>query len=171
MWYSTLQSVWISDNATLTYSYDCKCSVNPIINPNFVYSHSYTWKYDLQCECVHFCSIIYIFIFIGDRCHVKQICNSVNYIESYFYLCVFKQFKTYVITRVCENDPFIFLNCLLVIYLLSIPHFVISCFFLLSLLLPCVGLGILHGCVAVNISWMGSLAPRAIPRLEAKDYT
>jgi hypothetical protein len=34
--------VWISESAPLTLLTFCMCSINPITNPNPVYSHSYT---------------------------------------------------------------------------------------------------------------------------------
>jgi hypothetical protein len=73
-----------------------------------------------------------ISILTGDRCHVKQIFNHINYSESYFYFRVFKQSNMCVITRVCESDSFIFLNCLIVAYLPLLSHFVISLSFLFT---------------------------------------
>jgi hypothetical protein len=36
----------------------CKCSINPITNPNPVYSHSYTWQY---CVISFICQYLFLF--------------------------------------------------------------------------------------------------------------
>jgi hypothetical protein len=51
---SKLQNVWISHSAIVTFSYDlCKWPINPVANPNSVYSSSYTWKYLTFMRHVH----------------------------------------------------------------------------------------------------------------------